>query len=380
LIGRIGTIAWLIALASLALLSAACASVAGPQGWARPVLESGTLFVSTDRGEMAALDAEDNSITWIFPRDDEFRCDNETRESKKDLEAIYGGPVLAGNNVYLAGYDGNVYALNAEDAACSWIFETDGPIIGGLAIADGTLYVGSDDGKLYALDVETGEQVWDQPFDAGDSLWTTPLVAGHRLYLSSMNGRLYALDAETGEQVWDQPFDDADGGLVMDPVLADETTILVGGIDRTLYALDIADGAVKWSFKADNWFWAKPLVVERRVYAPSLDGGVYALDLDSGEKLWDAPFEADSPIRSSPLLAPGSDAEMLIVIDRSGNVYGLDPDTGILAWSAPAELDKTVLSDPILLGGEVLVVAQGGDLFTVDPAAGASRSLQVGGP
>jgi outer membrane protein assembly factor BamB len=344
--------------------------VADPEGWAAPTQVDDTLFASIDNGKMAALDAADDfSIKWIFPPDTEAG-------DKLELEAIYHAPIVTADTVYFGGYDGNVYALNAGDGSIRWTFETDGPIIGGLALADGIIFVGSDDGNLYALDPQDGSEKLP-PFDTGDSIWAAPLATDSVLYVPSVNGKLYKLDAQTLEPVWERPFE-ADAGLLTDPMLADEDTLLVGGIDRRLYALNPETGAVKWSFKADSWFWGQPLVADGTIYVPNLDSHVYALDLD-GNEVW--AFETEAGVRATPLLA----GDVLVVVDRKGNVYGLNPDTGTLKWSGPAVLGKTVLANPMFIEGdpnsieddEVLILAQGGDLFRLDPATGLSKPVEV---
>ncbi len=374
---------WLL-LASFALLAVACANVARPQGWAGPVPVDGSLIVSIDRGKLASLNASDLSVNWVFPPD--------TNEGKRfKPEAIYGTPLVAGGRVYFGGYNGDVYALDAATGDLVWAqpFETSGPIIGAIAAdvrgAEGqeqvirTLFVGSDDGTLYALDPEDGTV--KVTFDAGDNIWAAPLVLGNVVYVAAVNGKLYALDVESLEPVWDKPFK-ADAGLITDPALADKATLLVGGIDRNLYALDTGTGQEKWHFKADNWFWGRPRVVQDAppapggtVYAPNLDKHVYALDLATGQPVWAQPFEAEAPLRSSPILIGG----VLIAIDRTGNVYGLDPATGAVKWG-PQILGKTVLSDPLALEDGVLIVAQGGELFRIDPAGGLSTLLEVRRP
>jgi len=191
----------------------------------------------------------------------------------------------------------------------------------------------------------------------------------------------------------------------MDPTLADDDTLLVGGIDSKLYALDPKTGDEKWSFEGGNWFWGRPLVYGDTVYIADLDGNVHALGLDDGNPLWPEAFKTDAAVRSAPLLA----GETLVIVDRSGNAYGVDPDNGTQQWG-PTLLGKTVLSDPFLLertastgtdsspsatpagespsptseasptaaAGEgesetvVLIVAQGGDLCTIDPANGSA--------
>jgi outer membrane protein assembly factor BamB len=97
--------------------------------------------------------------------------------------------------------------------------------------------------------------------------------------------------------------------------------------------------------------------------------------LETGELVWDSPFEAEEPepLRSAPVLA----GEALLIVDRGGDVFGLDPEAGTLKWSAPAALEKTVLSNPLVVGEEVLISAQGGDLFSVDPATGRFSPVET---
>lgn len=314
------------------------------------------------------MDPEDFSVTWLFPPTDEVVCGGRARNA--DLRGIYSTPVIDETSVYIGAYDGNVYSLDREDGACNWAFETDGPLIGGIALDNGRLYFGSDDGNLYVLDAESGDEI--DRFEAGESVWVTPLIADGVLYVSNVDGEAFALDAETLAPVWDEPFD-VTGGLLTDPVLAGPDTLLVGGIGEALYAIDTATGDEKWSFKAGNWFWGQPLVDEERgaIYAPDLDGRVYALDFDGGE-LWR--FQAEHGVRAEPLMA---DDETLMIIDRKGNVYGVSPEDGIGLWPAPAQLNDTVLSNPLLLDDGVLIVAQGGDIFQLNADGGGLRKIEV---
>jgi len=361
----------LVGIILVALAAAGCVGVTSPQGWAGPVAFGDTVFVAIERERMAALKADDLSVQWLFPPD--------TEQGKAiKLEAIYGAPVVTKDTVYFGAYDGNVYALNTADGAVRWPFETGGPVIGGVALYEpdpkqrpeaSALFVGSDDGVLYALDPATGSE--KRRFDAGDSIWAAPLIVDSTLYLASVNGKLFALNADTLEPVWDEPFE-ADGGLVTDPVLADENTLLVGGIDRRLYALDKATGKEKWSLAGDNWFWGRPLVSGTTIFVPNMDHHVYAIELGTGQPVWQTPFETKAPVRASPLLVD----DVLIVADRAGNVYGLDPADGSQKW-AQEILNKTLLADPVLLKDEVLLVAQGGDLYRLDPAAGTSSLVEV---
>ncbi len=413
-----------LALLAFAMLAAAgCIGFNNPEGWAGPTVAADDLLVvSTDKGELSALDlipesgpqcdnsTDDDEDGWVnegcpragakaergrdcanatsddavddIPDDDKINdgCPATVplwtfptgqEDPELDLEAIYTTPPVIGDNVYLGGYSGDVYALGLDDGSVRWSFDVDGPIIAGLAVSDTAVYVATDNGTLYALSLEDGSE--RQRFHAGEGIWGTPLLDEDVVYVASVNGNLYALDAETLDPIWDAPFEAA-RGLISDPVLADGA-ILVGGFDRTLHAVDAETGLERegWPFKADNWFWGKPLVLDGTVYAPNLDGNLYALSLESGAPVWDAPSEAEEPLRSSPLLA----GDALVVVDRKGNVYGLDPENGNRIWSKTGEdgIEKTVLSNPIadspVLAEEVFISAQGGDLFRIDPETGS---------
>ena len=357
----------------------ACARVANPDGWAGPTIVEGTLYMTPDNGEMAAIDPDDLSdvsnlnpvVTpqWSFPATEEVLCENEIEPTKRDLRGIYGVPPVDDTSVYFGGYDGNVYAINRDDGACRWVFETDGSIIGGPSLSGSKLYVGSDDNLLYVLDVDDGSVI--ASFDAGDSIWVEPLVTEDAVYVSTVSGDLFSLDPETLNPIWNEPFSVV-SGLLTDPVLTNEATLLVGGIGQTLYAVDSATGDEKWSFEGENWFWTRPLVSDGTIYVSDLDGNVYALDL-KGTLIWDGPFQAEHSVRSAALL----EDDTLLNVDSKGNVYGVDPANGFGLWPAPAVLGKTVLSDPIIFGDTMLVVARGGDLFLVDLQSEGRSFLKI---
>ena len=450
---------------AFALLAAGCGRIASPQGWAGPTLsgDGKTVYATIERGKIAALDANmapetgaqcddakdndgDGAVNEGCPKagqksEEGTQCRNDTNDdqnngvaddnlvndgcpativrwifppdtdegNKLKLEGIYGAPIRLGDVVYFGAYDGKVYALDAATGDEIWPpFETDDAIVSSVAARNGTLYATSTDGRLYAIDAVTG--VPKGRFETQSSIWASPVVVGDVVYVAAMDGKLYAVDADDiSKEVTDFSFK-TDAGLLMDPTLADKDTLLVGGIDHKLYALDPKTGKQRWSqpFEGGNWFWAKPLVKGDTAYVADLDGNVYAVNLKDGIPRWNKPFQAGDSVRAAPLLASGT----LVVVDRSGNAYGLKPEDGSRQWG-PTLLGKTVLSDPFLLqptlatpspaaseapaaspavspspsasespapspgatGGagaaEVLIVAQGGDICRLDPADGS---------
>jgi outer membrane protein assembly factor BamB len=412
--------------------------VSNPEGWAAPQLIEGRLYASIESGRMAALDPNpesgadcenvtdddgDGGVNEGCPpagqrsesggdcrnaENDDGRGDNPDDdlvndgcppffavwtfppegEDRLDLEGIYSAPIVSDGIVYFGAYDGNVYALDAEDGAALWRFETDDPIVASMTLNEGILYAGSTDGRLYAIETSVCVALCPRSaakiYDTDSSIWAAPLLVGDVIYVPTMDGRLHARDATDVTQAVDGFEFETSAGLTMDPTPVGDDTLLVGGIGKELHAIDAQTGDPRWSepYEGRNWFWGKPLIDEDTIYIADLDGNVHAVGLDGGEARWANPFKAERAIRAAPLLV----GDLLVVVDRNGNVYALRPDDGGLDWG-PTLLNKTVFADPFLLqllstatptaaageGGaaQLLILAKGGDFCRIDPADGS---------
>ncbi len=82
--------------------------------------------------------------------------------------AIYGTPATAtvpvlGKLIYLAGYNGKVFAYDAVSLQSRWVYPVDAyisPIVSGIVVDGDSLYFGCTDGAVYSLDTATGAMKW----------------------------------------------------------------------------------------------------------------------------------------------------------------------------------------------------------------------------
>jgi outer membrane protein assembly factor BamB len=72
---------------------------------------------------------------------------------------VNSSPAVAGELVYVGGWDYNVYCLNASSGAKIWSYATQGHVNSSPAIANGVVYVGSWDHKVYAFGTSPIETV-----------------------------------------------------------------------------------------------------------------------------------------------------------------------------------------------------------------------------
>ena len=148
-----------------------------------------------------------------------------------------------------------------------------------LTVHDGVVYVGTKEGWVQALadgDSNVPPSLWrfPGPGASGDikGVYSTPLVAEGLLFVAAENGFLYALDPENGDfdnRGWRRP----------------------RGQPQSLEPL-VAGPAYD--------------PVNRMVLSPSEDGRLYGYAVDSGEEIWDAPFEVAGRGRGpEDLVQPG---------------------------------------------------------------------------
>ncbi len=303
--------------------------------------------------------------------------------------AIWGGAFVSGNTVFFGNNGGVLYAVDTLDGKVRWMVETGGAIRSTpVGIEDDILFQ-SDDGYLYRIAASDGISVWrvslaadehhavnrgtEDPFydhyasavtvvgdvgyvgtyagdvvcidlDTGDEIWRfetegpvqgQPAVSGGRVIAASFDQHVYALDAETGELLWRV---DSGGAMPSYPAIHDERTVFVGTRGYDLIALDIATGERVW----DHYFWfswvdSPPFVTGDSVLASGSDGGaVLAFDAESGSKLWefDTTGSVWAPLaQSGNTVYAGAVGVREYIVAHEPGFFAIDVRTGEALWN-----------------------------------------------
>ena len=293
---------------------------ASTAGWSPVAAEGGVVYVGTLEGEVKALDDRgDNGVgvRWTFSGD-----------SEDPLEGIFGTPAVGEDLIYVSAFNGVLYALDkdtGDSLGKGWqrpvgLGLDREPLVGGPALNEtGTVVVvGSEGGNLYSYNAKTGEPLGEPLFTAGDKIWSTPVIRNGVVFFGSHDKSVYAVDLETGDLKWQF----ATGGAVVASPLLYKGLVVVGSFDKKLYAIDAENGNQRWRFEGSHWFWAGAVANNSAIFAPSMDGYVYSLDA-GGNLLWKWRRENASPIVSTPVLTTSG----LVVAEKDGslNLWNINP-------------------------------------------------------
>ena len=176
------------------------------------------------------------------------------------------------------------------------------------------IYAASRDGNVIAFDPETGKQAWKTELDT--ELSAGPGVGEGILAVGTADGSVIVLDASDGSERWRVNL----GGETLSAPLISDDTVIVATIDNRLRALRAFDGSERWIVEQSTPLLtmrgsASPAMAGNSVVAGFDNGRLMAVDLDSGDVLWDT------------VLAPPSgrsDLERLSDIDGQISVVGQD--------------------------------------------------------
>jgi len=115
-----------------------------------------------------------------------------------------------------------------------------------------------------------------------------------------------------------------------------------------------------------------PAVADGRVYAAAVEGGVHALDLQTGKEIWEyAPAKEKKKAKLRLSGGPGVGDGVVVIGTLDGQVIALDAATGSEKWRA--KVPGEVITAPAVSQGLVFVRSNDGRVTALDAANGEQR-------
>jgi len=302
---------------------------------------------------------------------------------------VSASPVVAGNSLYIAAENGNLYAFDLTTHKQVWLYRAEGGIGSTPAFAEGKLYILSRDGYMTALDAMTGKALWrfktggearfgvpggygmpkaDITPDPWDFWLSSPLVQDGRVYFGSSDHYVYALNTVTGKEIWRF---EADDSIHAAPALSDGR-LFIGTWGTRFYALDARTGVKLWDFQGGKdadigilqGFSAAPTVDGDTVYIGSRDGFMRAFDVTTGKLgwAWDAEKSwvlATAAVDADTLYFPTSDTTVFVALDKKTGKEKYRTDTKVWTYTSP-----------VIAGDYAFAGTMTGDLYAFDKRTG----------
>lgn len=278
--------------------------------------DSGTLYITTGVGEVAAVAAADGAEKWRV----------------RPAGPLRGSPTISFNSVYVMTQDNQIIALNAADGTQLWnesaassqsgVFGVAAPAAG-----QGTVVAGYSSGELVAYRYENGRELWSDAL-ARTSISTAvgsltdvdadPIIDRGLVFALGEGGRMAAYELVTGQRIWELNL-----AGISTPTIAGEWIFVLTDTSQLL-AIARTTGKVRWlnqlaryrneKKRKDPVFWSGPVLAGNRLWVASSRGELAYADPAEGTL---TPYvELKSPVSLAPIVAN----QTLYVLDDSGQI------------------------------------------------------------
>jgi len=276
--------------------------------------------------------------------------------SGSDDQFLQLRPWIDADRVYVANHSGEVQALDAANGQAVWSVDTDLRISGGPGVGAGLVLLGSSDAELLALDQSSGEERWR--IRVSSEVLSVPIAAIDTVVVHTNDGKLLGLDVATGAERWryerEVPVLTLRGSS--SPVI-DGGMVYCGLAGGKLLALDLSSGDPVWetavtvpSGRSELERLADidgdPVLYGATVYVATYQGAVAAIAGLSGNTLWTRELSSYSGL--------AADWRQVYASDDQGHVWALDGDTGAARWRQESLYNRK-LSSPAVIGDYVVV-------------------------
>jgi alcohol dehydrogenase (cytochrome c) len=349
---------------------------AEPENWL-------TYYGAYDGQRFSALDQIDASnvarlgVAWVF------QYGGVGLSATPATYAYEATPLVVDGVMYVTGYDGLIWALDAVTGEMLWQHHHATPldvplccgnVNRGAAVARGKVFYVTPHGHVVALDATDGSIVWDQLFvdvRAGESATLAPLVVKDLVLVGSsgaeygVRGHIDAFDVETGRRVWRRYNVPAPGETGFDTWPADTDAWSRGGGTAWITgSYDPALDLVYWGIGNPGPDFDGSVRPGDNLYTSS----VIAFDPDDGALRWHyqwTPHDVwDYDGVNENILFDLDGERLLAHFDKNGYLFILDRTDGSLVRATPfarttwGEIDATtgrvtVLRSPTPEGTEI---------------------------
>jgi outer membrane protein assembly factor BamB len=312
-------------------------------------------------------------------------------EGASNRTALAAAPVVADGKVFTIDTQATVRAFNADSGATLWQTQVRGEAApsgalfgGGVSYDNGRLYATNGAGFAFALDAGNGAILWQ--VRPGGPLRGAPTIANDNAYVVSQDNQIFALNPADGATRWTSSAAVEIAGVFGSGApAAAQGTVVAGFSSGELNAYRYENGRVLWqdalartsistAVTTLSDIDAEPVIDQGRVYAVGQGGRMVALELVTGQRVW----EINVAGTSTPWVA----GEWIFVVTDEAQLLAIARATGKVRWMTQLprwrdQKDKKgniAWVGPVLAGDRLILANTLGHVVNVSPFDGAIQS------
>ncbi|KAF2515295.1 outer membrane protein assembly factor BamB family protein [Flavobacterium foetidum] len=267
-----------------------------------------------------------------------------TNKALKPLKKVK----LYDQSILIYDYDGALFSYDLESESIAWTVKaSDAPAemcANKVTLQDGVVYVPFINGEIFAVDNETGGIFWKSRLGTiKDQIVLkdqTPIIKDGKLYITAQNqnqsSNLYALDLKDGSLSWSFKLDAAQND--MQPLFLNNKIFIASAVN--FYSLDAKTGQILSQKTFEETITGKPVTDGENLFIASEKNSLYALSSDKLDVLWQFKFDENQNNVKERIVCKDKKIYFGTQGSQGSSVYAVDANTGTQQWKVDFKDDN----------------------------------------
>ncbi|PPI88259.1 outer membrane protein assembly factor BamB [Candidatus Pantoea edessiphila] len=287
-----------------------------------PACKDNIVYVANRFGIVKAFDLISGKEKWKIDlsKRNKLLANNQS-------ELLSGGITVDGNQIYIGSELGTIYSLKTDNGSIIWKTQVIGEILSSPVFNNNLVFVHTSNGFLQGIDKNNGQIKWS--IELGNDLLSTrdistPTVVSDYLIVGDSQGKVSSISIKKNQIIWKQD--------------VSNTNII----------------SLSAQLKDVN---TTPIIFKGVIYVSSYNGNITALDLHSGEILWQRNIGMIKKLTA--------DNYHIYAVDGNDNLISLNTSNGKIIWSQNNLLHRQ-LTSPIIYQNNLVIADIKGYLHWVN--------------
>ena len=267
-------------------------------------------------------------------------------------------PVVVGNTIYILDNQSNIIAKDLKNGQELWRESLETKAQGvGLTATKNSIIVLDENGTVASFNNE-GKLQWKKEFKT--PFRNYPVLANNSLYLLSSGNDLWVLETKTGKEKWHYKTTETQTLLqgMGSPAVSNDVLVVpfstgeIIGFGATtgtlLWSQDLVGEKVFSALAQLSQMTASPVIENGIVYLVGHNGKTLAVNLKTGESLWQFPRGG----QNTPLISGNA----LFFLDNQNHLLAINKKSGKLCWEA--DLENILWKGPFLINNKLVLFSE----------------------
>jgi outer membrane protein assembly factor BamB len=224
------------------------------------------------------------------------------------------------------------------------------------------------DGKLFSINQQTGKREWffDRNVPILTLRGTSAPISTHGAVISGFdNGKVALFFLEDGKPIWEKRIAQSAGRSELERIvdmdakpLVVDTRVYVVTYNGNLAALELRSGETLWQREMSSF--QNISNSGARLFVTNAQDQVRALSINGGATLW-----SQTALKNRGLSAPVAAGDYVVAADFEGYLHWMDVTDGHFVYRQQVDSDG-ISGEPVVSGQQLIVLGRSGKLVSIE--------------